>query len=73
MTATSPTAISAAAHRMRLHRERRRQGLRCLTIELRKREITALVRFGLLQPEARSRPGDIVRALYAFLDQTLGR
>jgi hypothetical protein len=29
------TARSAAAERMRLHRERRRQGLRCLTIELR--------------------------------------
>jgi hypothetical protein len=73
MTATNPPNISPAAERMRRHRDRRRQRLRCVTVELRESEITALVRFGLLQPEARSRPGDIVRALYAFLDQTLGR
>jgi hypothetical protein len=38
LTVTPPPperAGSAAAERMRLHRERRRQGLRCLTIELR--------------------------------------
>jgi hypothetical protein len=57
---------------MRLYRARRRRGLRCVTIELRKNEISALVRHGLLQPEARSRPRDIVKALYAFLDRTLG-
>src|SRR5689334_8978504 len=33
---------SAAAERMRRHRDRRRQGLRCLTIELRETEIEAL-------------------------------
>jgi hypothetical protein len=31
-----PIACSAAGKRMRLHRKRRRLGLRCLTIELRK-------------------------------------
>jgi len=44
-------ARSAAAERMRLHRERRRKGLRCLTIELRESEIDALVRMGLLRAE----------------------
>jgi hypothetical protein len=34
---------SPAAARMRLHRERRRQGLRCLLIELRETEIDVLV------------------------------
>jgi hypothetical protein len=58
---------------MRLYRARRRYGLRCVTIELREREISALVRHGLLRPEARSRPADIVKALYAFFDFTLGR
>ena len=32
---------SATAERMRLHRERRRNGLRCLMIELRETEIDA--------------------------------
>jgi hypothetical protein len=38
LTATPPAtkpAPSAAAERMRLHRERRRNGMRCLIIELR--------------------------------------
>jgi hypothetical protein len=39
----SDTALSPSAKRMRLHRERRRDGLRCLTIELRETEIDALV------------------------------
>jgi hypothetical protein len=73
MTVTDSPNISAAAERMRLHRDRRRNGRRCVTIELRETEISALVRHGLLQPEARSRPADIVRALYAFLDRTLAR
>jgi hypothetical protein len=70
---TANGSISAAAERMRLYRARRRYGLRCVTIELRKNEICALIRRGLLQPEARSRPADIVKALYAFFDCTLSR
>jgi hypothetical protein len=72
MTATNSPNTSPAAVRMRRHRQRRREGLRSLTIEVRESEISALVRHGLLQPAARSRPGDIVKALYAFLDRTLG-
>ena len=40
---------SLAAERMRLHRERRRNGMRSLWIELRVTEIEALVRIGLLK------------------------
>jgi hypothetical protein len=58
---------------MRRHRERRLQRLRCVTIELREREISALVRRGLLHPDARFVPSEIIRALYDFLDRTLGR
>jgi len=36
---------------MRGHRERRRRGLRCLTIELSDMEIAALIRMGLLSVE----------------------
>jgi hypothetical protein len=71
MTGTSSPDISAAAERMRLHRERRRKGLRCLSIELRESEIVALVRRGLLTAEMQNQPGAIVAALYKFLDRTL--
>jgi hypothetical protein len=63
---------SAAAERMRLHRERRRNGMRCLTIELRETEIDALIREGLLKSETRNDPSAVTKALYAHLDGTLG-
>jgi hypothetical protein len=37
--AAEGTACSRAAERMRRHRERRRDGLRCLTVEIRETEI----------------------------------
>jgi hypothetical protein len=63
---------SPAAERMRAHRERRRQGLRCLMIELRETEIDALIRKGLLKPETRYNSTALREALYAVLDGTLG-
>jgi hypothetical protein len=72
LTVTLPTTErSAAAERMRLHRERRRQGLRCLMIEVRETEIDALVRAGLLGAEMRNDPVSIIEALYAHLNRTL--
>jgi hypothetical protein len=68
----APAARSAAAERMRRHRERRRNGMRCLTIELRETEIDALIREGLLKPETRNDPSAVSDALYAFLDDQLG-
>jgi hypothetical protein len=65
-------AASSAALRMRRHRERRRRKLQCLTIELRKREIDALVRKGILEAETRNNRQAIKLALYSFLDGTLG-
>jgi hypothetical protein len=62
----------AAAERMRLHRERRRQGLRCLTIELRETEIDVLIEKGLLDGEMRNDPDAVCDALYIHLDRTLG-
>jgi hypothetical protein len=55
---------------MRRHRERRRDGLRCLTIELRETEIDALARNGFLRSDARNDPDAIRDALYAHLDRT---
>jgi hypothetical protein len=65
------TRPSPAAERLRLHRERRRQGLRCLMIELRETEIDVLVAKGLLSSETRHDSHVVRQALYAHLDQTL--
>jgi hypothetical protein len=68
---TESTARSTAAERMRRHRERRRDGLRCLTIELRETEIDALVRMALLRAEMRNDQNSIIEALYMHFDRTL--
>jgi hypothetical protein len=52
-TAARPRAPSAAALRMRRHRERWRDDMRCMTIELRNAEVTALIRRGFLKEDAR--------------------
>ena len=73
-TATTLERLSPtpAAARMRRHRRRRRDRLRCLTIELRETEIDALIRKGLLRPDTRNDPWAVIKALYAYLDHTLG-
>jgi hypothetical protein len=76
VTAIPPTAElaapSAAAERMRRHRQRRRDGLRCFMIELRETEIDALIKNGLLAAENRHDYDSVQSALYAFLDRALG-
>jgi hypothetical protein len=62
---------SPAAQRMRLHRERRRRGLRCLMIQLRETEVDALIRGGLLEYETRNDRNAIVKALYSHFSRTL--
>ena len=42
------------AERMRRHRQRRRDRLRCLTIELYETEVDALIQQGLLKAETRN-------------------
>jgi hypothetical protein len=46
---------SSAAERMRRHRLQRRNGLRCLIIELRETEITKLIHQGFLAAESARR------------------
>jgi hypothetical protein len=67
-----PVTRSPAAERMRKHRQRKKARLRCLTIELREREVDALIKKGLLKPEACNVTYDVQMALYAFLEGTLG-
>jgi hypothetical protein len=70
MTTNPPIATprSAAAERMRAHRQRRRDGLHCLTIELRETEIDALIG---KKAVARNDADAIRDALYAHLERTL--
>ena len=62
--------LSSGARRMARHRRRRRQGLRCLIVELRETEIDALIRRGLA-PESRSDLAAVRKALYRFFDDML--
>jgi hypothetical protein len=70
--ATNESSRSTSAARMRRHRERRKQRLRCLTIELRDGEIEGLVQRGWLARERRHDGGAIRRALYNYLSDNLG-
>ena len=69
--ATKELPRSSSAARMLRHRERRRRGMRFLGIELREREIEALIRRGRLHPDHRANPAALRQALYGFLDQYL--
>jgi hypothetical protein len=66
-----PINRSPAAERMRLHRERKKNGMRCVMIELRETEIDALIRKGFLKADMRNDAETIVDALYAYLDREL--
>jgi hypothetical protein len=65
------SACSAAAKRMRYHRERRREGLRCVTIELRETEVTELIRRGFMIADARNDIHAIRNAVHRHLDESL--
>ena len=66
-----PPTTSGAALRMRRSRERRRDGLRCMTIELRETEVTALIQKGLLRDDTHNELQAVKNAFYGFLDGTL--
>jgi hypothetical protein len=70
---TNSVTRSPAAERMRAHRERRRLGISCLTVQLFDTEIGALIGKGLLKADTRNDPDAVREALYAFLDSTLGQ
>jgi hypothetical protein len=67
-SATKEPSRTTSAVRMLRHRERRRRGMRFLGIELREREIEALIRRGQLHPDHRASSAAVRRALYGFLD-----
>ena len=67
----SLTRSAAAAERMRAHRERRRMGLRSVTVQLREKEIQVLIQKGFLKADARNNSYAIGNAMHAYLDRTL--
>jgi hypothetical protein len=71
MTNAPEPPISPAAARMRRHRKLRRDGLRCLTVQLRETEIDVLICKGLLKLETRHSKNAIINALHAHFDLTL--
>ena len=71
MTDVQETTISSAAARMRRHRKRQRQGLRCLTVQFRETEIDMLICRALLEPEMRHNKNAIINALHDHFDLTL--
>jgi hypothetical protein len=70
-TMTESVPRSPAAERMRRHRELRRLGLRCLTIQLRETEVDDLIKKGFLSADARNDPRAVREALHQFFDSTL--
>jgi hypothetical protein len=61
-----------AAERMRRHRQRHRDGLRCLMIELHEAEVDVLVQREFLKAEMRNDSSAIIDALYDHLFHTMG-
>jgi hypothetical protein len=66
-----PVPHTTAAERMRRHRKRKRQGLRCVTIQLRETEIDVLIKMGLLTADTRNDPYAVRKAVHTHFDRTL--
>ena len=60
--------VTAGARRMRASRQRRREGLRCVTLELREVEIDRLIDLGHLRQDEREDRNQVLLAMYRFLD-----
>jgi hypothetical protein len=66
-----PVIPSAAAERMRRHRERRREGLTHVGIDLRSSEIDGLVRLGFVSAETRNDVTAVRKGLYRYFETML--
>jgi hypothetical protein len=65
----SETRISPGALRMHASRQRKRAGLRCITVDLREKEIDRLTELGYLRDANRNDNNQVLAALYRFLDK----
>jgi hypothetical protein len=66
----SQRTITAGALRMRETRRRRREGMRCVMLDLREAEIDRLIQLGYLSTEDRGDRNQVLLALYRFLDNS---
>jgi hypothetical protein len=69
MTTSSESVPTAGARRMRWYRERRRRGLTCIKVDLRRSEVDALIARGLLKPAERQDRSALAAALHRYLDE----
>jgi hypothetical protein len=60
--------LSASAERMRRFRERRRRGLFCVKVQLRRSEVDALIASGFLEQTERQDRTELATALHRYLD-----
>ena len=65
-------ARSASTRRMRVHRARRRLGLRCVTVALWEKQIEGLIHRGWLPRAERADRAAIEKALLQYLADNLG-
>jgi hypothetical protein len=61
--------LSSAAERMRRYRERRRRGLSCIKVQLRRSEVDGLIASGLLEPTEQEDRRALAAALHRYLDR----
>lgn len=66
-----PLSSDPVAERMRRYRQRRRDKMKCLFIELRLEEVDTLIRRGLLKAAMRNDVDSIQAAIYSHLEATL--
>jgi hypothetical protein len=71
LPSSEQAAPSLAAERMRVHRERRLRGLKCVLVQIRAAEIDALVTTGLLDDKMRADRRALAEAVHRHLDRTL--
>jgi hypothetical protein len=64
-------STNAAARRMRLHRHRRRKGLRSIRVLLYKNEIKTLVSKGYLEPDCTGQAAALEEAATMFISDAL--
>ena len=62
-------SLSDAARRMRRHRERRRRALVCITVQLRRSEVDALIACEFLGATDREDRRALAAALHRYLDR----
>ena len=64
---TNPSGAPSSTERSRRHRQRRRRGTRCITVDVNEGEIAALVARGYLPEEARDDPVAIKAAIVVLI------